>query len=278
MEDPTTFHIAKTGRLLLPSQIVFKRMKGQNHITSSKSPDKMRVNNVPIYELMDIALYARKYELNILNNWKSFLLKFHFIIIYDVEDFHHSKEVYSKFSRVLQIPHWVQYELYDKNDIKNTLKDNYWIIPFRNPAMISFAYLISDKRYILTIDEHCLPIPRPMFSLSSNPISQHIINLVTPATSYPLSSAKGNTGDHSITRFPPRRAGIATAISHGLLLQSNDTSLTAALSAILERGGNSELGDVTQTVPRGALYSLHTFNMVSLPPRLFFAIFVFGSS
>lgn len=60
--------------------------------------------------------------------------------------------------RQLKIPGWVQYQLYNRDDIDRILgKNRSWIISANDASIKNFGFLVSNRTYVYTIDDDCLP-------------------------------------------------------------------------------------------------------------------------
>ena len=112
-------------------------------------------------------------NLDFLNQWRQFFQGFHIIIIQDGDPDKH-----------LEIPNWVDYELYNRNDIVNaTGKDHAWVISSKDASIRNFGFLVSKKPYIYTIDDDCLPAKDNDGNLV-NPLAMHLRNLMMPSHPY----------------------------------------------------------------------------------------------
>ena len=65
---------------------------------------------------MDIVVPSIR-DLDFLEQWRDVIEGFHLIFVQDGDP-----------TKMLKIPPWVDYELYNRNDIEATLKSNSWII------------------------------------------------------------------------------------------------------------------------------------------------------
>ena len=88
-------------------------------INFNKSREKFKADP----SLIDIVTPSIR-NLDFLNVWREFFEGFHVIIIQDGDPRVH-----------LEIPEWVDYELYNRNDIKEALGDDQWIISSKGTHM-----------------------------------------------------------------------------------------------------------------------------------------------
>eukprot|EP01034_Spumella_vulgaris_P002618 gene2618-3396_t len=140
-------------------------------LADSKYINLIELGGFAIRDLMDIVVPSIR-DLEFLENWKPFIEKFHIIIIQDGDGV-----------KELKIPAWADYELYKRKDIVNALGDKSWIISEEDASIRNFGFLISDKKFVYTLDDDCLPTKDDKGNLV-NAIEQHFINLMTPSTPY----------------------------------------------------------------------------------------------
>lgn len=92
------------------------------------------------YNQVDIVIPSIR-DLDFLESWKAFFIKFHLIIIQDGDP-----------SKRLKIPAWADYELYNRNDIDRILgEEASWIISAQDASIRNFGFLVSKKNFHL----HC---------------------------------------------------------------------------------------------------------------------------
>ena len=139
---------------------------------------------------------------------------------------------------------------------------NAWCIAQHGAACRSFGFLVSKRRYVLTLEEGSAPPPPPPPSAPSTDrgeavLRQHAANLLTPATPYFFNTLYDpyREGADFVRGYPfSLREGVATAVSHGLWLPRG--------------GGGGACGsgaprrvDAVLTVPRGAHFPLSAANL-----------------
>jgi reversibly glycosylated polypeptide/UDP-arabinopyranose mutase len=216
------------------------------------------------YNDVDIVIPTIR-DLDFLEYWKSFFHHFHLIIIQDGDP-----------NKFVKIPPWANYELYNRNDIERILGKKYsWIISSQDASIRNFGFLVSNKTYIYTIDDDCLPAKNST-GQQINALFKHIQNLVTNSTPYFFNTLYDPYEDGSdfVRGYPfSLRQGVPTAISHGIWLNAPDYDAPTQLLKINER--NTRLADITQTVPFGILYPMCSMN-VAFNRRLIGAAFMQG--
>ena len=109
-----------------------------------------KLQNRPMEDLMDIVIPIIRGDLEFLEIWRPYIENFHLILIQDGDP-----------SKVISIPEWVNYELYNRNDIDAILGSRAWIISKGDASIRNFGFLASDKPFIYTLDDNCLPAISP---------------------------------------------------------------------------------------------------------------------
>ncbi|KAF2570261.1 hypothetical protein F2Q70_00006027 [Brassica cretica] len=171
---------------------------------------------------VDIVIGALNADLTqFLNSWKPFFSGFHLIIVKDPE-----------LKDDLNIPEGFDVDVYSKPDIEK-------VVGAANSAMFSgyscryFGYLVSKKKYIVSIDDDCVPAKDPKGVLV-DAVSQHVTNLENPATPLFFNTLYDPycEGADFVRGYPfSLRSGVPCAASCGLWLnladldaKGNDTS------------------------------------------------------
>ena len=190
-------------------------------------------------------------DLDFLHQWKDFFEPFHLIIVQDGDP-----------TKILKIPPWADYELYNRWDINKTLGTNRsWIISSHDASIRNFGFLASRKKFIYSIDDDCLPALDASGQLI-NALSIHIRNLMTNSTPFFFNTLYDpyREGSDFVRGYPySMRVGVPTAISHGIWLNAPDYDAPTQLLKVDER--NTNLADVTITVPYGILYPMCSMNV-----------------
>lgn len=156
----------------------------------------------------------------------------------------------------LEVPADLDVTVWTRRDIERLLGDRSSIISVRDSACRCFGFLVASARYVFTFDDDCLP-PPSRATAAANPLLDHLCNLRTPShpdyfnTLYDLEFVRGYP--HEL------RAGVPTAISHGLWLGHPD------LDAVTQRERHDLVVcdeiPIVQTVPRGVPYSMCGMNL-----------------
>jgi reversibly glycosylated polypeptide/UDP-arabinopyranose mutase len=185
-------------------------------------------------------------DLDFLNEWQDHLKGHHFILVQDGDP-----------GKVLNIPTWLDFELYNREDITKALGEDAWIISSKDASIRNFGFLVSKARYIYTLDDDCRPI-----SPDFNALDRHLLNLKRNSTPYFFNTLYDpyHPGTDFVRGYPySLREGVPTVISHGLWLHAPDYDAPTQLLKIDER--NERLVDMTLTVPRGVLYPMCSMNV-----------------
>lgn len=119
---------------------------------------------------VDIVIGALNADLTqFLTSWRPFFSGFHLIVVKDPE-----------LKEELNIPEGFDVDVYSKTDMEK-------VVGASNSTMFSgyscryFGYLVSKKKYIVSIDDDCVPAKDPKGFLV-DAVTQHVINLENPAT------------------------------------------------------------------------------------------------
>lgn len=229
-----------------PSEISFVNKKCVSELGFDPRPQKMPISFV---NLVDIVMASSR-DLDYLDEWREFLQGIHFIILQDGNP-----------NKVLNIPEWVDYELYTRSDVARILKHDAWIFSSKDTALINFGFLVSKKPMIYTIRTSTSPASRSDGRFV-NPLHLHIRNLLTPSTPYYFNTLYDPfLEENDFVRGYPYslRGGAVTGISHGLWLGFPDYDAATQLLKMKER--NHRFLDTTITIPVGTLYSMSSMNL-----------------
>ncbi|PKA48608.1 putative UDP-arabinopyranose mutase 2 [Apostasia shenzhenica] len=194
---------------------------------------------------VDIVIAALWPDLTALfEGWRPIFSRFHIIIIkdYDLE-------------ADLHIPPGFDHHIYTKSDIERVVGST--SINFSGHSCRYFGYLISSKKYVVSIDADCLPA-RDDEGRPIDAISQHIINLKTPATPFFFNTLYDpfREGTDFVRGYPfSLRTGVECVLSCGLWLNAADFDVPT--QAVKPHEKNTRYVDAVLTVP------LRTFMPVS---------------
>lgn len=195
-------------------------------------------------------------DLGFLEEWRSTLEGYDFIFVQDGDP-----------HKLLKIPSWVRYDLYNRRDIERILGDRSWVISSRDSAIRNFGFLVSDRKFIYTLDDDCLP------THDIDALAAHLQNLNTPSTPYFFNTLYDPyaEGADFVRGYPySLRAGVPTAISHGLWLNAPDYDAPTQLLKVKER--NNHLVTSVHTVPHRQYYPMCGMNLAFNRPLIGAAI------
>jgi reversibly glycosylated polypeptide/UDP-arabinopyranose mutase len=230
-----------------------------------------------------------------LEAWRPFLARFHLIIIQDGDPA----------APPVPVPSGYAFTRYTRADVLRILGPAASCISTRDSACRCFGFLVSTKRYVFTLDDDCFiaPPPPPAFAPADGPAdaagpspppafapgvatpaggvdapSLHLRNLLTPASPDWFNTLYDPfaPGADWVRGTPfSLRAGVPTAISHGLWLNVPDYDAPTALAKPRERNAR-HAGDVVTTIPRGTLFPMCGMNLAFdralIGPALYFGL------
>jgi len=226
----------------------FVRSEGLDELAATGLSAKHGLPYLP--DIVDIVIPTIRDLEVFLGAWREFMEPFHLILVQDGDP-----------DKFLRIPDWADYELYNRRDIEASLKDHAWIISQKDASIRNFGFLVSRKKFVYTIDDDCLPAIGPD-GKPVNPIEGHMRNLLSPSTPFFFNTIYDpfREGSDFVRGYPySLRAGVPTAVSHGLWLNNYDYDAPTQLLKVHER--NRHYADATVTVPKGVLYPLCSMNV-----------------
>ncbi|XP_059437739.1 probable UDP-arabinopyranose mutase 5 [Corylus avellana] len=199
---------------------------------------------------VDIVIGALHSDLTaFLNEWKPVFSRFHLIIVKDPD-----------LLEELQIPEGFNLDVYTKSDIDQVAGSSTSIL-FSGYSCRYFGYLISRKKYIISVDDDCIPA-RDANGVLVDIVAQHITNLATPATPFFFNTLYDpyRKGADFVRGYPfSMRSGVECGLSCGLWLNLADYD--APTQALKPEQKNSRYVDAVLTVPAGALMPVSGINM-----------------
>ncbi len=214
-----------------------------------------------------------------LEAWRPFLARFHLIIIQDGDPA----------APPVPVPAGYSFTRYTRTDVERILGPRAACISMRDSACRCFGFLVSNKRYVFTLDDDCFVAPPPPGAAAPglaspdgrsgvDAPSAHLRNLLTPSSPDWFNTLYDpfTPGSDWVRGTPfSLRAGVPTAISHGLWLNVPDYDAPTALAKPRERN-RRHAGDVTLTVPRGTLFPMCGMNLAFdralIGPALYFGL------
>lgn len=124
-------------------------------------------------EDVDVVIAALRSDMSsFMEQWRPFFSRFHLIIVKDPD-----------LGADLQIPDGFNYNVYTETEIDQVLASTpVKHINFSGYFCRYFGYLMSRKKYIISIDDDCFPIKDDKTGILIDAVGQHITNLRTPAT------------------------------------------------------------------------------------------------
>ena len=124
-----------------------------------------------------------------------------------------------------------------------------------------FGYLVSRKKYVISIDDNCLPA-KDTAGMTVDAVTQHMINLKTPATPFFFNTLYDpyRKGADFVRGYPfSLREGVECMLSCGLWLHNADYD---PMTHVVKRNQrNTNYVDAVMTVPLGAMLPVSGINV-----------------
>lgn len=200
---------------------------------------------------IDIVIGALHSDLtSFMNEWRPLFSRFHLIIVKDPD-----------LTEELKVPQDFNADIYTKSDIDRKVGSSSTAILFSGYSCRYFGFLMSHRKYIITIDDDCIPA-RDDKGLLVNPVAQHIENLTSPATPFFFNTLYDPYRDGSdfVRGYPfSLRTGVDCALSCGLWLNLADYD--APTQALKPSERNKRYVDAVMTVPFKALMPVSGINV-----------------
>ncbi|ONK72560.1 uncharacterized protein A4U43_C04F20690 [Asparagus officinalis] len=186
---------------------------------------------------VDIIIGALRPDLTaFMEAWRAFFSKFHLIVIKDPD-----------MKEELKIPQGFDHKIYTKSDMEKIIGTT--SINFSGHSCRYFGYLVSSKKYIISIDDNCFPAHDPNNNIT-DAVAQHLTNLQTPATPFFFNTLYDpyTKGADFVRGYPfSLRVGVDCALSCGLWL--NIADYDAPTQIVKPRERNTRYVDAVLTVP-----------------------------
>ncbi|XP_017418407.1 probable UDP-arabinopyranose mutase 5 isoform X3 [Vigna umbellata] len=199
---------------------------------------------------VDIVIGALHADLTtFMNEWRPIFSRFHLIIVKDPD-----------LKEELQIPEGFRADVYSKADIERVVGSSS-SIRFSGYSCRYFGFLISRKKYVVCIDDDCVPA-KDNAGYLVDAVAQHVSNLQTPATPFFFNTLYDpfRKGADFVRGYPfSLREGVNCAVSCGLWLNMAD--LDAPTQALKPRQKNVRYVDAVLTVPARALLPMSGINV-----------------
>lgn len=205
---------------------------------------------------VDIVIAALHSDLtSFMDEWRPVFSRFHLIIVKDPD-----------LKEELTIPSGFDLHVYTKTDIDRIVGSSSAgptaaSLLFSGYSCRYFGYLVSQKKYIICIDDDCVPARDDKGNLV-DAVAQHIDNLTTPATPFFFNTLYDpyRKGTDFVRGYPfSLRNGVTCAVSCGLWL--NQADYDAPTQALKPAQRNSRYVDAVLTVPLRAMMPLSGINI-----------------
>ncbi|KAE8679040.1 putative UDP-arabinopyranose mutase 2 [Hibiscus syriacus] len=184
-----------------------------------------------------------------MNVWRPIFSRFHLTIVKDPD-----------LKEELKIPEGFNLDVYKEPDIDRVVGTSTSII-FSGYACRYFGYLVSRKKYIISMDDDCLPA-KDNKGFLVDAVAQHITNLTTPATPFFFNTLYDHftEGADFVRGYPfSLRNGVTCALSCGLW--HNLADFDAPTQALKPEERNSLYVDAVLTVPARTLMPISGINI-----------------
>uniref|UniRef100_A0A2P2Q335 UDP-arabinopyranose mutase n=1 Tax=Rhizophora mucronata TaxID=61149 RepID=A0A2P2Q335_RHIMU len=199
---------------------------------------------------IDIVIGALQPDLtSFMNEWRPVFFRFHLIIVKDPD-----------LKEELKIPEGFNLDVYTKSDIDRIVGSSTSIL-FSGYSCRYFGFLISRKKYVVSIDDDCFPA-KDSNGFVVDAVAQHIANLRAPATPFFFNTLYDpyREGADFVRGYPfSLRNGVTCALSCGLWLNLAD--LDAPTQALKPGQRNSRYVDAVMTVPSKAMMPISGINV-----------------
>ncbi|KAL8517854.1 hypothetical protein ACS0TY_009242 [Phlomoides rotata] len=201
---------------------------------------------------VDVVIAALQSDLTtFMEEWRTVFSRFHLIIVKD-----------PNLKEELKIPGGFNVDIYTKADIDKVVGlSSGTTISFSGYSCRYFGYLMSHKKYIISIDDDCTPAKDSNGGMI-DAASQHIVNLQTPATPFFFNTLYDPycKGADFVRGYPfSLRTGVDCGLSCGLWLNLADYDApTQALKPTLR---NTRYVDAVLTVPTRAMLPVSGINI-----------------
>ena len=176
-------------------------------------------------------------EVTFLNKWRSWIQNMHVIIIQQGDP-----------DRFIEVPHWVEFELYNKKDVEKAVgAQNMWIFDLdgNGQQAANFGFLVSDRDLVYLVDRYSIPrdlSPSMQAENGSNYkynlLHTHARHLLKPSLVFYFQNPSNNPYSRSsdfLRGFPySLRDGIQTAITMGEVIPTLQSSEHDSLTKLFK--------------------------------------------
>ncbi|KAI8539468.1 hypothetical protein RHMOL_Rhmol09G0185500 [Rhododendron molle] len=216
------------------------------HVLTPVLPTKSIMDNE-----VDIVIGALHSDLtSFMEEWRLIFSRYHLIIVKDPD-----------LKEELKIPGGFNLDVYSKSDIDRTVSSSSATLLFSGYSCRYFGYLMSRKKYIISVDDDCSPARDNNGDLVDI-VAQHITNLSSPATPFFFNTLYDpyRKGADFVRGYPfSLRNGVPCTLSCGLWLNLADYD--APTQALKPELRNSRYVDAVLTVPARSMMPLSGINI-----------------
>lgn len=200
---------------------------------------------------VDIVIGALHLDLtSFMEDWRAVFSRFHLIIVKDPD-----------LNGDLKIPGGFSVDVYTKSDIERVVGSSSSSVVFSGYSCRYFGYLVSRKKYIVSIDDDCIPAKDDKGEFI-DAVAQHITNLTNPATPFFFNTLYDpfREGADFVRGYPfSLRSGVQCGLSCGLWLNLADYD--APTQALKPGQRNSRFVDAVLTVPARTMLPVSGINI-----------------
>lgn len=230
------------------SRLLLKLVPGLfTFIEISRNMSQVSINENEV----DIVIGALNADLtSFMEDWRPVFSRFHLIIVKDPD-----------LKEELKIPEGFDVQVYTKTDIDKIAGSSSTSLLFSGYSCRYFGYLVSKRKYVVSIDDDCVPAKDDMGNLI-DAVSQHVQNLESPATPFFFNTLYDpyRKGADFVRGYPfSLRSGVTCVLSCGLWLNLADYD--APTQALKPDQRNSRYVDAVLTVPVRAMMPVSGINI-----------------
>ncbi|PSR98850.1 UDP-arabinopyranose mutase [Actinidia chinensis var. chinensis] len=200
---------------------------------------------------VDIVIGAVQSDLaSFMEEWRPIFSRYHLIIVKDPD-----------LKDELKVPGGFNVNVYTKSDIDRVVGSSSTTVLFSGYSCRYFGYLMSRKKYIISVDDDCFPA-RDNKGDIIDIVAQHVSNLTTPATPFFFNTLYDpyRKGADFVRGYPfSLRHGVSCALSCGLWLNLADYD--APTQALKPGHRNSRYVDAVLTVPARTMMPVSGINI-----------------
>ncbi|XP_052194723.1 probable UDP-arabinopyranose mutase 5 isoform X1 [Diospyros lotus] len=200
---------------------------------------------------VDIVIGAVNSDLTpFMEKWRPVFSRFHLIIVKDPD-----------LNEELKVSGGFDLDVYTVADMKQVVGSLYDTNLFSGYSCRYFGYIMSRKKYIISIDDDCIPARDNKGDLV-DAVDQHLTNLATPATPFFFNTLYDPfcKGVDFVRGYPfSLRSGVKCAMSCGSVLNLPDYD--APTQALKPSQRNTRYVDAVLTVPARTMMPINGINI-----------------